>query len=127
MPIDPKGGIFSSMAFAAAVLNRGENLAWFPEGQRSPTGELQAFKPGIGTFLEHFRVTVVPAFIQGTHEALPPDRLLPRIRKVVVTFGEPVNAAELEKEGKGDEVRDRIIDALQRRVAQLGGNAAKQK
>jgi long-chain acyl-CoA synthetase len=127
MPIDPKGGIFSTMAFAAAVLKRGENLAWFPEGQRSPNGELQVFKPGIAMYLAHFRVTVVPAFIQGTYEALPPGRVLPRIRKVVVTFGEPVNAAELEKEGKGDEARDRIIDALQGRVAQLGGNAAKQK
>jgi long-chain acyl-CoA synthetase len=127
MPIDPKGGIFSTMAFAAAVLNRGENLAWFPEGQLSPTGELQAFKPGIATFVEHFRATVVAAFIQGTHESLPKGRLLPRIRKVVVTFGEPVNAAELEKEGKGNEVRDRIIDALHRRVAQLGQDAAKQK
>jgi long-chain acyl-CoA synthetase len=126
MPIDPKGGLLSTMAFAAAALKRGENLAWFPEGQRSPTGELQAFKPGIAAFLEHFRVTVVPVFIQGTHEALPPDRLLPRIRKVTVTFGETVSAADLEKEGKGDEARDRIIDALQGRVARLGGGEEKQ-
>src|SRR5262249_50051309 len=41
VPIDPQRGAMSSLAFGALVLKRGQDLIWFPEGQRSPTGKLQ--------------------------------------------------------------------------------------
>jgi long-chain acyl-CoA synthetase len=120
VPVDPDRAGVSSLAFGAALLKREKNLVWFPEGQRSPDGELQPFKPGIGMLLDHFRVPVVPAFISGTHEAMPPGQALPRPKKVTVTFGQALDVYDLERQGDGEEPQDRIARALRERIAELG-------
>ncbi len=123
VPIDAERAGVSSLAFGAAVLERGKNLAWFPEGQRSPDGRLQKFRPGIGMLLSHFRVPVVPVFVHGTREAMPPGKTLPRPGKVTVVFGKPLKAGDLERQGEGDQPQDRLVHALRDRVAELGGQA----
>jgi long-chain acyl-CoA synthetase len=120
VPIDAERAAVSSLAFGAAVLRRGRSLVWFPEGQRSLSGELQPFKAGIGRLLERFPVPVVPAYIEGTREAMPPGRILPRPRPVKVTFGRPLRGAGLEQEGQGDRPAERIAAALHEHVAELG-------
>ena len=119
VPIDPDRAGISSLAFAA-VLKRGKSLIWFPEGQRSPDGELQPFKPGIGMLLDHFRVPTVPVSIHGTYEAMPPGTTIPRPEKVAIVFGEPLDADDLEQRGEGDSPQDRLVDGLRDRVAELG-------
>ncbi len=121
VPVDPARAGSSSLAFGAAVLQREKSLVWFPEGQRSSSGELQEFKRGIGMLLDHYRVPVVPVFIQGTYEAMPPGKATIRPGKVTLVFGEPIGADDLERQGEGDAPRDRIVDGLRARVAELGG------
>jgi long-chain acyl-CoA synthetase len=120
-PIDSHRAVFSSLAFGAAVLGSRRNLIWFPEGHRSPTGELQAFKPGIGMLLDRYPVPVVPVFIDGTHEAMPPGRVWVQPRKVTVIFGNPLDPRELEQQGEGDAPQSRIVQALHRHVAEMMG------
>jgi long-chain acyl-CoA synthetase len=123
LPLDAERGFISGVAMAAAVLARGHDLIWFPEGQRSRSLELQEFRPGIGLLLRRFPVPVVPIAIRGAHEAYPPGRVLPRIlpwpRPVAVAFGEPLHPAELERQGEGERAERRIADALQRHTAAL--------
>lgn len=121
MPVDADRRPVSSLAFGAAVLKRQKNLVWFPGGQRSPTGELQEFKGGIGALLEHFRVPVVPVVIHGTREAMPPGQALPRPKKVRVEFDRPLEVDDLEQRGEGEEPQDRIVRALHDRIAELLG------
>jgi long-chain acyl-CoA synthetase len=119
VPIDPERGAISSLAFGAVLLKRKLSIVWFPEGGLSRTGELQPFKPGIGIVLARFSVPVVPVFIAGTHEALPVGAVLPRLRKVRVTFGKPLGPRELERAGKGKEAHERIVNALREHMAGL--------
>ncbi len=91
LPIDPGAAPRASLALAAAVLKREHGLIWFPEGQRSPDGKLQKFKPGIGMVLRAHPVPVVPVWIQGTWEAMPPGRFWPRPGKSLIIIGDPVN------------------------------------
>jgi long-chain acyl-CoA synthetase len=123
VPVDPRHAAISSLALGAAVLQRKQNLVWFPEGGRSSTGELQRFLPGIGKLLERFRVPVVPVFIQGTERALPVGRFLPRPASVTVVFGDPINPDDLARRGEGKETAERITDALREAVADLGRRA----
>jgi long-chain acyl-CoA synthetase len=102
-----------ALALAETVLRRGDRLVWFPEGWRSPDGTLQRFFPGIGELLIRAPVTVVPAYITGSFEALPRYRRLPRPHRVTVTIGTP-----LAPGGLGLAAVD-IADSLRKAVAGL--------
>jgi long-chain acyl-CoA synthetase len=117
VPIDPERAVGSSLAFGGAVLARGLILVWFPEGQRSETGKLQAFKPGLGMLLDRFRVPVLPVTIGGAYEALPRHRRLPRLFPIRVTIHPPVDPQVLEEEGQGKDGAERIMSGLQQRMA----------
>jgi long-chain acyl-CoA synthetase len=125
VPVDPRRAAISSLALGAAVLERRQNLVWFPEGRRSTTGELQRFLPGVGKLLERFKVPVVPVFIHGTEQALPPGRYLPRPARVTVVFGEPIHPDELARRGQGEDTAERITSALHDAVAELGRRGAR--
>jgi len=123
VPVDPERGAASSLAFGAIVLRRGQSLVWFPEGRRSDDGRLQPFKSGLGMILERVPVPVIPVRIEGSFEALPRGRIVPRPRRVTVRFGRPLDPRELERRGTGQAAAERIVDALQRQVAGLGPSA----
>ena len=120
VPVDPQRAAISSLALGAAVLQRKQNLVWFPEGGRSRTGELQRFLPGVGKLLERFNVPAVPVFIQGTERALPVGRVLPRPASVTIIFGDAIHPDELSRRGMGKEPAERITNALRDAVADLG-------
>jgi long-chain acyl-CoA synthetase len=121
LPVEPEHGVASSLAVAAAVLKRGDDLVWFPEGERSISGELLPFRPGIGLLLHRFPRPVVPTYVHGTFDALPRGRHWPRPRPVVVVFGAPLDPWGLAvAETSPDTKARRIARALQAAVAGLG-------
>jgi len=61
----------------------------FPEGTRSRDGGIGTFKSGIGMLVAGTPVPVVPCHLQGTFESFPPNRVLPRLGKIVLRLGEP--------------------------------------
>jgi long-chain acyl-CoA synthetase len=73
-PIDPDRDLAGAVRTAQGLLQRGYSVVWFPEGRRSPSGELQAFQAGVGVLLQAGAVTVVPTAIRGTFAAWPKRR-----------------------------------------------------
>ena len=110
----------SSLALGKAVLDRGDNLVWFPEGARSMDGMLQPLMSGIGLLIEQTGATVVPVFIRGTFEAWPRGRSLPRGHPVSVSFGHPLTPDALAEMGEGADQRARIVSGLARALRELG-------
>ncbi|MFT5180898.1 MAG: long-chain acyl-CoA synthetase, partial [Alphaproteobacteria bacterium] len=110
----------TTLDIGGAILARGDALVWFPEAWRTPTGELQAFRTGIGTLLTLHPVPVVAARIDGTFTALPRTRRWPQLRPLAVTFAPPLDVAILVNEGAGATDEVRIANALHDRVAALG-------
>jgi len=119
LPVEPRGAARSTLAFGAIILKKKKNLVWFPEGELSPNGKLQDFKPGIGMLLEHFPTSVIPVFVHGTREALPPRKIFPRLRSIRVVFGKPLDARKLKREDRGEKPHQQIAKALQDKVAEL--------
>jgi long-chain acyl-CoA synthetase len=117
VPIDLGRTGLSSLAFGAAVLRRGQSLVWFAEGERSPTGDLQPFKPGVGMLLSYYPVPVMPVFIRGTYDAMPRGKFLQRLEQVTVTFGEPFDPRSLDETTRPQE---QVVEAVHERVAELG-------
>jgi len=128
LPIDQARGAGSSLALAAAVLKRQGCLIWFPEGERSPTGKLLPFRPGIGLLLARFPRPAVPVSIQGTFEALPRGRWVIGPRPVTVTFGVPVDPRRLVAPGTPpEEAARQIVRALETAVTDLGRGAGRSR
>lgn len=124
-PIDAKNSLFASLAMSVSVLRAGSNLVWFPEAERTLDGKLLPFKQGIGLLLENSDVMVVPMYLSGTRQALPPGAYIPRPHAIKVIFGEPVTAQQLAKEGSGREAPEKIANALHDRVEALSKRSSK--
>jgi long-chain acyl-CoA synthetase len=119
LPVEPMRAARSSLAFGAVILKNKKNLVWFPEGGLSPSGEVQDFKPGIGMLLERCPTSTIPVFIHGTHEALPPGKFFPKPHPIRVVFGQPLDAWELKRKGRGEKLHEQIANALHDSVAKL--------
>ena len=109
----------AAVATAAQVLQSGQVQVWFPEGWRSPDGNLQRFLPGIGQLLLRTGAPAVPAWVEGAFEALPRGRRIPRFHRVSLCFGPALNVEQLGKEGSGKTEDERIADALRSHVVAL--------
>jgi long-chain acyl-CoA synthetase len=100
MPVDPDRDLAAAIGTARALLQRGYSIVWFPEGRRSPTGEVGPFFGGIGQLLLDTRATALPTAISGTFDALPKQRRWPRLVPLGVTFGAPLQLSEPRGDGR---------------------------
>ena len=122
-PIEPRTGGLGGIAAARTLLARRRVVVWFAEGRRSPDGGLQPFSPGIGLLVAGTGVAAVPVRIEGSFEAWPRWRRLPRPRRIVVTFGRPLSRGELGPAGDDEGTHRQIAGRLHEAVAALGASA----
>ena len=62
----------------------------FPEGTRSPDGELGPLKPGIAVLAARVGVPVVPAGLAGLYESWPRSQPIPVPHPVRIHYGQPI-------------------------------------
>lgn len=116
-PIRRDGGDLEAMKTAISELEAGRVVIIYPEGTRSPDGSLQEFKRGVLLLVKRARPTILPMGVDGTFEAWPRGRKLPRLfGKVVCTCGEPLSGEELAKL-PGDEALAVLRTAVERAFA----------
>ena len=122
IPFDRHAGFTQSLGLAVALLRENHSLLFFPEGGRSTTGEMRAFKAGIGLLALESGASIVPARISGSYEALPKGMLIPRRHKIRVRFGFPISVEPyLQSQSDGDtsELARKITDDVQKAVEAL--------
>jgi 1-acyl-sn-glycerol-3-phosphate acyltransferase len=94
IPIERRPGhksLDASLTMCRSFLEQtGGGLILYPEGTRSPDGEMREFKAGVGLFASELNVPLVPAYVDGTHRILPKGCTLPRSSPLTVRFGEPL-------------------------------------
>jgi 1-acyl-sn-glycerol-3-phosphate acyltransferase len=93
------------------------NLLMYPEGTRSRSGKLGKMRSGAAAIAQAHDIPIVPIYLKGTHDAMPPGRnwpkrrhLLSRRHRIEVHFGEPIWPAQDEHR---HEVMDRVKTFLQ--------------
>ena len=91
VPIEREETSLAGLRIVRSILSSGEPVLIFPEGTRSRTGQLQAFRPGLGLIALELKVPIVPTCIEGTFQALPVGKALPAPARVKVTFGSPIS------------------------------------
>ena len=123
LPIDRGGGPASeaSLNTGLGVLAGGEILGIYPEGTRSPDGRLYRGRTGVARMILEGHVPVVPVVMMGTQAIMPIGSRLPRIRRVGVVFGEPLDFSRFEGlEGDRFILRS-ITDEIVYALHSLGG------
>jgi len=92
LAIPIRRGTVDTSAFrrSLSALRDGRLLIVFPEGGISPDGRLRPFQRGAALLAARADAPLVPVAIVGTKEALPLDRTVPRLRRIVVRVGEPI-------------------------------------
>lgn len=93
IPIDRTGGKASeaSLNTGLQVLGRGSLLGIYPEGTRSPDGKLYRGRTGLARMALEARVPVIPVVMIGTDEIMPIGRSIPRVGRVGMIIGEPLD------------------------------------
>lgn len=120
IPVDRTGGKASeaSLNTGLQVLGRGDLLGIYPEGTRSPDGKLYRGRTGLARMALEARVPVIPVVMVDTGEVMPIGRSIPRIGRVGMVIGEPLDFSRFE--GMESDryvlrsVTDEIMVALQR-------------
>jgi 1-acyl-sn-glycerol-3-phosphate acyltransferase len=93
LPIDRSGGKASedSLNTGLGVLERGLLLGIYPEGTRSPDAKLYRGRTGIARMVLEAKVPVVPVAMIDTEKVQPIGSKYPKIRRVGVIIGEPMD------------------------------------
>ena len=98
LPIDRSGGKASeaSLNTGLQVLGHGDLLGIYPEGTRSPDGRLYRGRTGIARMALEAHVPVVPVVMVDTDTMMPIGRRIPRIARVGVVIGEPLDFSRFQ-------------------------------
>src|SRR5256885_727977 len=88
----PAGSI-GSIRSALKSLKSGLPLVIFPEGGRTPDGDIKAFLPGAFFLAIKAQVDIVPVALIGTYELLPMNTYHIKSRPLEMRVGEPISTA----------------------------------
>ena len=112
-------GDLEAFKMAKAVLDEGRVLTIFPEGTRSPTGQLQEVKEGATVLAVRSGAPILPIAIVGSQRFWPKGRLIPRFgRRMTVRVGETFTLS-MAKGGDRRESMRAATAEMMRHVAEL--------
>jgi len=119
IPVDRDGGTsLDAIKRVLHSLSSNRVVIVFPEGTRSPTGEMQKPRPGVGLIACKAQVPVVPARVFGSFEAFGKEGRLRLGSPVSVAYGRPLTPAEYDHPEDGREryaqTAARIMAAIDR-------------
>src|SRR5258708_4864982 len=105
-----QAGAGETMRYMGELAEEGWSILIFPEGDRTHNGEIRSFQPGVGMIASHLRIPVVPIRIEGLERVLNRNAMWPRMGRVNVKIGAPL---ELQGDSFAD-LAQRVEDAVRK-------------
>lgn len=123
IPIDRSGGKASeaSLNTGLAVLERGDVLALYPEGTRSPDARLYRGRTGVARLVLESGALVVPAVMIDTEKCMPIGAKFPRIRRIGVVIGAPLDFSRFSDMATDRFVLRSVTDEIMVEIQRLSG------
>lgn len=123
IPVDRTGGRAAHAALETGkrVLAAGELFGIYPEGTRSPDGKLYRGKTGVARLALETGAKVIPAAMMNTGELQPIGKKLPKIGRVHIRIGEPLDFSRYAGMA-GDRLVERAVtDEIMYELMELSG------
>jgi 1-acyl-sn-glycerol-3-phosphate acyltransferase len=105
---------------AIDMIKAGKVVTIYPEGGRSLDGKLRPGKHGIGVLVAETGCRVLPAYLGGTFDALPPQAKMIRPRPITVIFGAPLDFSADAARYSTKEFYRVVSRTVMTRIAELG-------
>jgi 1-acyl-sn-glycerol-3-phosphate acyltransferase len=116
IPVNQEGGDRSALKALIRILSAGDCALVFPEGTRTPDGNLQPAQPGLGLVIAKTRAPVVPVRIFGAYDVWPIHGKLRFSGKITIVVGNPIHFSDADLAGEGKELyarlSQRVMDAI---------------
>ncbi len=105
IPIDRGMGKYGIQAVLTA-LQQGQAVLVFPEGERTPTGEMLDLKPGVSLLIKRAGCPIIPVGIAGAFAAWNRNMIIPRPSPhflpptpstIAVAVGQPLETARIQE------------------------------
>ena len=106
----------ASIERAGAVIRRGRPVLMFPEGTRTPQGELGPLKKGPVYLATAAKVPILPIALHGTGDVLRSGDWRIRPGKVVLRIGTPIPTAD---RGEGEAARASLMAETEHQLREL--------
>ena len=123
IPIDRSGGKKSQAALqkGLARLQSGELFGIYPEGTRSPDGRLYRGKTGVARLALRSGAPVIPVAMIGTNIAQPIGTKIPRLHRIGVVIGDPLDFSRYQGMEDDRYVLRAITDEIMYSLMSLSG------
>lgn len=123
IPVDRAGGRASEVALnmGREVLAGGNLFGIYPEGTRSPDGRLYRGKTGVARLAVEAGVPVIPVVMVGTDRVQPIGTRLPRIHRVGIIIGKPLDFSRFHNVGNDRMVLRSVTDEIMYALQELSG------
>ncbi len=120
---DDKAKSQKALETGLEVLKDGNLLGIYPEGTRSPDGNLYRGRTGVARLALAAQVSVIPCGLIGTEEVMPKAAKFPRLRniRVKVRFGKPIDVGRYEGQERDRFVLRSLTDEIMFEIMQLSG------
>ncbi|MDD5431384.1 MAG: lysophospholipid acyltransferase family protein [Candidatus Omnitrophica bacterium] len=89
-PVNRNAADIGAIREAFRRVKAGQGLLLFPEGRRNEGDSIGKPEEGVGFLAAKLKVPVVPAYVQGTKDALPKGSTALKFSKVSVRFGKQI-------------------------------------
>lgn len=121
IPVDRANARAGLAALAAGreVLERGGAFGIYPEGTRSLDGKLHRGHTGVASLALSTGAVVVPVGLIGTERVQPIGRLFPRLARVEIRFGRPLEFSRYDGLEGAPAIRRAVTDEIMDAIADL--------
>ncbi len=123
IPVDRSGGKASEAALRTGLkrLESGKLFGIYPEGTRSPDGRLYRGKTGVARMTLESGAPVIPVAMIGTDIAQPIGQAIPRLHRIGVVVGEPLDFSRYQGMENDRFVLRSITDEIMYEILRLSG------
>lgn len=111
----------AALEAARKVLDAGGVFAIYPEGTRSLDGRLHRGHTGVAALALATGAKVVPVAMFGTEKLQPKGTKIPRLAKIGIRFGEPLDFSRYEGQDSSPAIRRSVTDEIMYEILELSG------